>query len=181
MRRYLFAVLMATLTLVGMAPAAFAAAPNFGLEPDPNVLVDRIGLEWIWAAPCASEDPSCGKPTPHHGFREPTAQEWTDAWADLTDLVNAFITQNGQLCGSPWMSPFHNHCDSSDFVNGHIWHAFGLCNPSYFNGCEASTTESFYVRVGEARVPGPATLALVLSGLGLAGWMSRRRTRSLKT
>jgi len=150
------------------------AGATFGQEPDPSVIVLRGGLEWIWAAPCASEDPSCGKPTPHHGFRIPTALEWTNSWVDRADLVDAFDTP--QLCGSPWMSPFHNHCDSGDFVNGHIWHAFGFCDPNFFNGCEASTTESFFVR-GAQRVPEPASLALVLSGFGLAAWMSRRRTR----
>ncbi len=25
-----------------------------------NLIVDRGGLEWVWASPCAPEQPSCG-------------------------------------------------------------------------------------------------------------------------
>ena len=147
------------------------AGATFGLEPPSSVIVAHGGKEWIWAAPCASADPSCGKPTPHHGFADPTAADWA-TWADRAALIAAFTTPSGgPLCGSPWMSSFHSHCDYSDMTHGHIWHAGALCDPAYFDGCVASTTETFYVR----GVPEPETYALMLAGLGLVGFMARRR------
>ena len=149
------------------------AGTDFGTPPPANVIVAHGGLEWIWAAPCSEGPGSCGAPTPQFGFNTPTAANW-GTWANLSALVTAF--NNPQLCGSPWMSSHHSHCDSNDLVNGHIWHATGLCDPNYFNGCEAGTTETFYVR-GAGPIPEPETYALMIAGLGVVGWMTRRRQR----
>ena len=89
-------------------------------------------------------------------------------------MVAAF--DNPQLCGSPWMSSHHSHCDSGDLAIGHIWHATGLCDPAAFNGCEAGTAETFYVR-DAGPIPEPETYALMIAGLGVVGWMTRRRQR----
>lgn len=152
------------------------AGPNFGLPPPASVIVSHGGLEWIWAAPCASDPPSCGTPTPAHGFDDPTAAQWA-LWATRGDLVTAFTLSPGvAICASPWMSAFHSHCDYSDAVNGHIWQATGLCDPAFFNGCVASTTETFFVRRAQV-VPEPHTVSLVLAGLGVAGLIRQRRRR----
>lgn len=149
------------------------AGVDFGTAPPSSVIVLHGGKEWIWAAPCSEGADSCGAPTPHSGFNTPTAADW-GTWADRSALVAAF--NDPQLCGSPWMSSIHNHCDSSDLVNGHIWQAPGLCDPNYFNGCEAGTTETFYVRSVGA-IPEPETYALMIAGLSVVGWMTRRRQR----
>lgn len=180
MRRSLYALFLVALAAV--AGPVSAAGVTYNTPPPASVIVVEGGLEWIWAAPCAAVDPSCGTPgpLPIQGFRVATDSEWAAAWTDRAELVAAFVIGGVAKCGSPWMSSFHDHCDVQDLQNGHIWHAFanGICNPSYFNGCEASTTETFLVRGARGQVPEPGTLALL--GLGLSGLALRRRSRSLR-
>ena len=144
--------------------------------PDPSVIISHAGMEWVWAAPCASQDPSCGAPTPAFGFDNPTQDQWA-TWASRADLMTAFDNGNGAaICASSYFGSGYSHCDWNDALNGHIWHAYanGICDPAYFNGCEAATTETFYVR----GVPEPETYALMLAGLGLVGFVARRRKLS---
>ncbi len=153
------------------------------------MIILEAGLEWIWAAPCATHDPSCGAPgnppgtLPMQGFREPTLDEWASAWSSRDELLSRFIVGGGAVCGSPWLNQIHSHCDAGDAQNGHIWHASvnGICDPSFFDGCEASTTESFLVRGAGAAptpVPEPGTLLLLgssLVSLGATAWRRRHR------
>lgn len=152
----------------GAAGPSPMAGADYNTPPPASVLVVHGGYEWIWAAPCSEGPGSCGAPSHLFGFDTPTDAQW-GTWASRSDLVAAFSGK----CGSPYMSAFHSHCDGTDFTNGHIWHAFanGICDPAYFNGCEAGTTESFLVRA----VPEPQTYALMLAGIGLVGWAARRR------
>jgi len=167
-------LLFVLVALLGLSVPAMAG-PLFGQEPDPSVLVLRDNLQWIWAAPCSNGPGSCGDPTEQLGFRDPTGTEWTNSFADRNDLISQFVLPGDiALCGSNWMSSFHSHCDVGDLKNGHIWHAFGFCDPNYFNGCEAGTTETFLVREAN-EVPEPITLTVFGAGLVGAAMMRRRR------
>jgi hypothetical protein len=120
---------------------------------------------------------------PIQGFREPTLEEWASSWSNRDELLGRFIVGGVPVCGSPWLDQAYSHCDGSDAQSGHIWHAAvnGICDPSFFNGCEADTTESFLVRGegGPSPVPEPGTLILVgssLVSLGATVWRRTRRT-----
>ena len=174
MRRWFGA---AVLALAGFLPGlSSAAGVDYGQEPPASVIVDHGGLEWIWAGPCSRGGDSCGVSTELFGFHDPSQTEWA-LWSDRGELITAFTGK----CGSPWLSPFHNHCDQDDLVNGHIWHAFAndICSPPYFNGCEAGTTETFFVRDHIGTVAEPQALALSLAGIAMIGWARRRRQLAL--
>lgn len=172
MRRLLISFLFSALAM--LSGSSFAAGATFGQIPPDSVIVHRAGLDWIWAAPCSPAAGSCGQPTEMFGFHIPTTTEWLDSFLSRADLIAAFSVGN---CGSPWMSPFHSHCDFNDLSNGHIYQAATFCDPNYYNGCLAGTTETFFVRQGNG-VPEPTAISLILAALGMAGFMSRRRRDS---
>lgn len=173
----------ALLALLSLSSLSQAAGINFNTAPPASVIRVAGGLEWIWAAPCAPQAPSCGAPGapagsyPIQGFRMATLTEWANSWANRAALIAAFTAPaGGAVCGSPWLNSQYNHCDYGDMTNGHIFGAAvnNICDPNYFNGCVASTTETFLVRDLQNRVPAPASLVLVLTALGLAGWKRRK-------
>ena len=187
--RFVIAVLACT------AAQAHAAGITFDTSPPGSVIVAENGLEWIWAAPCATHDPSCGTPgnpagtLPIQGFREPTLAEWAGAWADRDELISRFIVGGAAVCGSPWTSSFHDHCDGGDLLAGFVWQAAvnGICDPG--GGCDNDSSESFLVResvlvadtlsVAPHPAPEPGTFLLLGSGLvslGIATWRRARRT-----
>ena len=180
---FLSAAAAVLLVSAGQASAATTAGSYGGMVApifrapadavDPSVIISHAGNEWVWAAPCAAEQPSCGAPTPMYGFDNPTQDQWA-TWADRAELMAAFTDGSGNaICASAYFGSGYSHCDMSDAVNGHIWHAYAnnICDPSYYDGCVAPTTETFYVRA----VPEPETYALMIAGLGLVGFMVRRR------
>ncbi|MET0049185.1 MAG: PEP-CTERM sorting domain-containing protein [Sedimenticola sp.] len=159
------------LLLAGLAISSQASAVALlGQEPDPSRVINTgNGLEWVWAAPCAGEDPSCGGVQLHHGFRFATADEWISSFLNLQGLITAFNIPNSTLfnnegtCSAPEFSTNYDQCNGSDVHLGAVWHApIGIASALYVNDPAA---ETFLVRT--AAVPAPATLALM--GLGLAG------------
>ena len=79
------------------------AVSMLGIDPPAEVIeLGDDGSEWVWAAPCAPIDPSCGVVMLHHGFTIPTVSQWLAGWTDLAELIGAF--EGPQTCASPWFS-----------------------------------------------------------------------------
>jgi hypothetical protein len=166
MRSFTFRVLMVLACLVVLAAGAMADVPS-------NLIVTRGSLEWVWAAPCAPVQPSCGNTLtlPQYGFDIPTNAEWLASFTDRADLYNAFTNPN-QLCASVYFNSGYSHCDSGDLQNGAIWHS-PFCDPNYFDGCNNPASETLLVRGGT--IPEPNSLALIGTGLlGCIGVIRRK-------
>jgi hypothetical protein len=187
MNRYALALLVAALSCI--AGQAHAAGITFDTAPPASVIIVENGLDWIWAAPCATHNPSCGAPgnppstLPIQGFREPTLTEWANSWSNRDELLSRFIVGGAAVCGSPWMDSSFDHCDAADAQAGAIWHASvnGICDPGFFDGCNNTNSESFLVRGAESPspVPEPTTFFLLGSSLvsfGVTAWRRTRRT-----
>ena len=172
--------LTSTLAKVAAAAALLVAGQAqalalLGQPPAPAVIVSAGNLEWVWAAPCAGEQPSCGVVQLHNGFGFPSDTQWNNSFANLAALIAAFDAPQLQLCASTYFSTNFDHCDSGDLSIGAVWHS-PLADPQYVNHPAA---ETFLVRQAgdpDPRVPEPASLAL--AGLALAGLALARRRKS---
>jgi len=169
MRMFVFAACILSLALTAYA----------GVVPA-NLIVDRGGLEWVWASPCAPEQPSCGSAIVDSsgnafiddGWRLATSSEWLSSFTDSVDLYNAF-GGNTPLCASSYFGSGWDHCDAGDALAGYVWGAPQPIGNSYDANDAAS--ESFLVN-GNVGVPEPATWGLL--GLGIAALGTRLRRRS---
>ena len=188
MNRILFLLGLVAMTL-GFAPKSQAAIVD---APVPgNAMISFGGFDWAWAGPCAPFSPSCGEIDLSYqagqGWRLPTvaemdaaiasaggANDWVDLfffaganWAVGTDLggrTNSF--GEDMACASAYFSNNWEHCDPSDARNGYIYNWSGGQAPN-------AAEETFVLRV--AAIPIPASLTLLLAGLGGLGAMRLRR------
>ena len=139
------------------------AGATLGLAPPPAEIVSAGGMEWVYAGPCAAFG-GCGDVLLHHGFGIATDAQWTASFASIGALTTAFAGK----CASPWFNTVWDHCDPGDAAAGFIWHS--PLAPDAFHR-DHPLSETFLVR----GVPEPETYALMLAGLGLVGFMARRR------
>ena len=166
------ALAAAAVAVVATAPAV--AGPINAPVPVTN-FIHYGGLDWAWASPCAAYGPSCSGVDMSYqstqGWRFPTFAEFA-ARPEVSDF--------GGACASAWFDKVYSHCDFGDpdypfgaiagvkphgylFDYGYNVTAFGT----------SSVADSWVVR--GAQVPEPASWALMIGGLGLAGAALRRR------
>lgn len=149
----------------GPAPAL----TDLGVDPPASALVTMGGLQWAWANPCSATPSECGGGQLgvlyHHGFADPTAAQWA-TWGSLAALQSAFASGP---CASTYFSKSFDHCDYGDLAAGYVW-ASPLTDPSQAANVYS---ETFLVRA----VPEPETYALMIAGLGVLGFIARRRQR----
>lgn len=169
-----FAALSATCALF-----VLSAVPAQAITNAPVPVANYItfgGLDWAWANPCAPYQPSCGVVDMSYqatqGWRFPTLAEF------LARPAAADFGVSGNFkCAAAYFSTAYSHCDYNDAVTGYIFdYGYGVLGAK---GAD-SASETWVVRGAAApAVPEPASWAMMIGGLGIAGAALRRRATKI--
>jgi hypothetical protein len=160
------------LALAATFSGAATAAAMLGQAPDTSLIVTAGGYEWVYAGPCAGQNPSCGTVQLHHDFAFATDEQWNASFTSLAELFSAFAPGGNVLCASSYFNTVYDHCDASDITSGYVWHS--PLAPS-LGQRDALWGETFLVRSVDAPADVPEPASLALFGLGLAGAAAARR------
>lgn len=130
------------------------------------------GDDWAYASPCAPFAPSCSVIDLSYqgaqGWALPSIAQMDAAIAAAGGAASwTAMFQSIGACAAEYFSNY-SHCDYSQATNGDIYNysANVIDSNAYYD-------EVFVVRV--AAVPVPASLPLIVGGLGLMGFVARRR------
>jgi len=155
MKKHLIALSIAGSAL--MVGTAFANPIATDLPSDTYVIQD--GLKWTWASPVNEEffnSNVLSDPSFHIGWRFATN-------AELANIPSLADFDFGNIQSTAYWNSEYTHVDVSDFTGGYFASLWG--HDAY---------ETFYV----SAVPEPGAYAMLLAGLGLLGFMARRRKGS---
>jgi hypothetical protein len=182
------------LTLGLAIAASLAAAPEASAQAysgpvASNAYITFNGLDWAWASPCASVDPSCGQINLSGGgggWRFATGSEWAarPAASDFLSPGGNYATWSGHgnmACASGWFSLSYTHCDYTDAANN----GWLMSGPGMYASPAAADqngygyyNETWLVRDVTAS-PEPASIALMATGILGVGIVMRRRRQNV--
>jgi hypothetical protein len=187
MLKHMLLGLGAASLLVVVTAMPVQAASLLGTPPPSSVIVnvtgtDGISYQWVWASPCAGDQPSCGLVTVHDDYQLPVSQydtydfgfptddQWNASFSSRIALGTKFgITFNSDgtfvenfnssFCAANYFSidqsPEQQRCDPGDIRDGYIWNSpLALNDISGKSLGDSSTAETFLVSVN-GFVPDP--------------------------
>lgn len=163
-----------TKSLLALALGLTGVSSAMATDVPASLIVDAGGMQWAWASPCAPSAPSCGADlVMHDGWNVATASEFASSFAGFEDLSAKF--GRGTICASAYFNSGYSHCDDANvnpaYNNIAVWNA----PAAWGTNVQSTYSETFVVR---GAVPEPATYALMFAGLGLVGFVARRRQRA---
>lgn len=116
-----------------LASHTFTDASQLANPVPSSVIVSYLGLEWVWASPCAQNGCTSGILVGKDGFRYATAAEW-----NLKPHPASF---GNTKCAAPWFDQSHNHCDWTDPSSGYYGSAVSGGFPA---GPTGNTSMNYY-------------------------------------
>lgn len=182
MKKFIFALLSAVFASNAHAVIIDSLTPI----PDSNILLNfnNSGLDWVYAGPIAPNEFGAGNiQVPSYraaeGWRFASVAEWASK-PDWTNFIQPGFTPADVPAQAGWSDHAKykfaseywgnfSHVDLNDADAGRITNGLDI-------GSLTGVYETWYIRDSiVAQIPEPETYAMMLAGLGLVGFMARRR------